>query len=86
MERFISFGWGKLKPIDSIVVMSESLEKLVENLKDGDTELSNFENLKKDFREDAELLCKKGLCPYEWVDCDKKLNYFKDTFQRKISI
>jgi hypothetical protein len=29
MEKFISFGWGKLKFIDSIAFMSESLDKLV---------------------------------------------------------
>ena len=76
-EKFISFGWGELKFIDSIAFMNTSLDKLVQNLKDGDPSLSNFNNFKSVFKEHAELLCRKGFYPYEWVDSENKLKYYK---------
>ena len=66
-EKFISFGWGPLKFIDSKAFMNSSLDILVENLKDGDPSLSIFNNFKDVFKEDAELLCRKGFYPYEWA-------------------
>ena len=64
-----------MKFFDSIAFMDKSLDKLTENLKDEG--LTKFVHFKSVFKENAELLCKKGIYPYEWVDSDSKLNYFK---------
>ena len=68
MEKYISFSIGKLDFIDSFQFMSSSLAKLVDNLaKEGP---SKFPHVTKVFsnQEKADLLLRKGVYPYEYVD------------------
>ena len=54
--------------------MASSLEKLAENLYDKEDKYKNFHNMKREFPDHIDLLCKKGHYPYEWVDSHDKLN------------
>jgi hypothetical protein len=74
-EKFLTFQINKLKFVDSIQFLNSSLEKLVENLKDNEPELNNFPIMKSTFPCNAELLCQKGVYPYEWVDDISKLDH-----------
>ena len=71
----MSFNIGSLKFIDSFQFMASSFEKLVVNLCDEKDKYINFNNMKKYYSDDINLLCQKGFYPYEWVDSDDKLNY-----------
>jgi hypothetical protein len=57
--------------------MSSSLEKLTDNLIDKDSEdrYRHFHNMRREFPEHMELLCKKGHYPYSWVDSVEKLKF-----------
>ena len=56
-----------LRFIDSLGFMSASLSNLVDNLKDGG--IDKFYNLVHEFgKEDAELLTRKGVYPYSYMD------------------
>ena len=67
---------GETKPlhhqirfIDSFKFMAASLDKLVNNLPKGD-----FNNIKKHYPEDkVDLLTKKGIYPYDYMDTLEKL-------------
>jgi hypothetical protein len=59
-EKFLSFSIGPLKFIDSFQFMASSLEKLAENLYDKEDKYKNFHNMKREFPEHIDLLCKKG--------------------------
>ena len=62
----------KLRFLDSFKFMSTSLEKLVNNLNDDD-----LTNLKKHFDDEKiHLVKKKGIYPYDYVNCEDK---FKET-------
>jgi len=76
-EKFMSFKIDKLKFIDSMLFMNSSLEKLAENLIDEKHEdkYINFFNMKKSFGENIELICRKGIYPYEWFDDIEKFNF-----------
>ena len=74
-EKFMSFGIGNLKFIDSLQFMASSLEKLVENLYDKNDKYNNFNHMKKYYNNELDLLCQKGFYPYEWVDNVEKLNH-----------
>ena len=76
-EKFMSFGIGNLKFIDSLQFMASSLEKLVENLYDKNDKYINFNHMRKYYNSgnELELLCQKGFYPYEWVDNVEKLNH-----------
>jgi hypothetical protein len=74
-EKFMSFSIGNLKFIDSFQFMSSSLEKLTENLYDGQDRFKHFHNVKKFFPEHLDLVCQKGYFPYEWLDSLEKLSY-----------
>jgi len=71
MEKYISFSLGNLRFIDSFQFMSQSLESLTENLaKEG---LSKFKHFSKEFtKQQAELLLRKVVYPYEYVDCEDR--------------
>ena len=75
-EKFMSFGIGKLKFIDSIQFMASSLEKLVENLHNDNplTKNDNLNCMKKEFGDGINLVCQKGFYPYEWMDNTDKFN------------
>ena len=63
----------ELRFIDSIKLMSSSLDSLVNNLAKGGHECWGFENYEKNERE---LLIRKGIYPYEYMDSWDK---FKET-------
>ena len=90
-EKFMSFKMGKLKFIDSFQFMNSSLEDLVKNLYDKDNEdkYINFPSMKQYYKDHIDLLCKKGVYPYEFIDNDEKLNYpglpDKSEFYSKLS-
>ena len=69
-ERYITFSLGGLRFIDSLQFMNASLERLVDNLtKD------KFKFLHKfiDGPQQQELLLRKGVYPYDYVDGPAKL-------------
>ena len=75
----------ELRFIDSFKFMSFSVNKLVKNLGEGD-----FVNMKKYFNgEHLQLLKRKGVYPYEWLDSVERLNETqlpsKDAFYSKLS-
>jgi hypothetical protein len=73
-EKFMSFKFGPLKFIDSFQFMASSLESLVENLyNSGDDKYIDFPCMKQYFKEDMDILCRKGFYPYEFIDSDDKL-------------
>jgi hypothetical protein len=55
--------------------MNSSLEKLTENLHDENDKYKNFNSIKSEFPEHYEILCQKGVYPYEFVDDISKLDY-----------
>ena len=69
-EKYMSISFEGLKFIDSMLFMNSSLETLATNLIDETNEdkFINFKHMKEHFKENTELLCKKGTYPYEWVD------------------
>ena len=75
MKKFMSFGIGNLKFVDSLQFMASSLEKLVENLYDKTDKYNNFNHMKKYYNNELDLLCQKGFYPYEWVDNVDKLTH-----------
>ena len=63
----MSFSLGKqLKFIDLFQFMSTSLATLVNNLKKSGIE--NFKCMKNEFGDDIELLLRKGMYPYSFMD------------------
>ena len=60
----------ELRFIDSLRFMVSSLDKLSSNLK-----IDQFDNLKKYYSgNQLSLLLRKGVYPYDYVDCSKKLD------------
>ena len=60
----------ELRFIDSLRVMASSLDKLSSNLK-----INQFVNLNKYYSgNQLSLLLRKGVYPYDYVDCLKKFN------------
>jgi hypothetical protein len=74
-EKFMSFSIGDLKFIDSLQFMPSSLEKLVENLQHPEERYRNYNSMKREFPEHYEMLCQKGVYPYEFVDDISKLDH-----------
>jgi hypothetical protein len=87
MEKFVSFNlsnnenMGTIKFLDSYNFMSSSLATLTENLANiGQTEFKTtrkvFQSLFPNIINDSsfELLLRKGIYPYEWVDDFNKFN------------
>ena len=70
MEKYVLFSMGNLRFIDSFQFLNASLKKLVSNLAaDG---MSKFKHLKTEFKS-HELLIRKGVYPYDYVDSPEKL-------------
>ncbi len=75
-ERYVSFSLGNLRFLDSLQFLPSSLDALVNNLaQDG---LDAFAYLLGEFtsRQDAQLLLRKGIYPYEYMD---SFDRFKET-------
>ena len=67
-ERFISFSIGAFRFLDSYQFLSCSLETLASNLANDNLDL--FRNTRRHFTDNArfDLLTRKGIYPYEYVD------------------
>ena len=73
MERYVSFSLEKLRFIDSFQFLTTSLETLVENLaSDGHGAFKYF--WKKFPQKHAKLLLRKGVYPYDYMDCEDRFN------------
>ena len=74
----MSFSIGStLKFVDSLMFLSSSLDELVKNLysNDDNDKFKDFKNMKNHYNNDElELMCQKGLYPYEWFDNLDKFN------------
>ena len=73
LEKYMAFIFNRwLVFVDSMQFMNSSLNSLVENLGNGD-----FKCLSKEFKhnEQFELVKRKGVYPYEWVDRFDKFNW-----------
>ncbi len=70
----MTFSIGDLTFKDSFQFMAAGLGNLVEALiSKGEDKFKDFHNMKKHFTEpEMELICKKGVYPYEWVDDNEK--------------
>jgi hypothetical protein len=77
-EKFMSFSVGNLNFLDTAQFMPDSLDTLVNNLKtESEDKFDNFKNMKQHFNEEElELICKKGIYPYEYID---DVEQFKET-------
>merc|ERR1712055_565060 len=86
LEKFMSIKLGTLEFKDSLQFLNSSLEKLVKNLKDKglkeeksikDTFTNTYAYFKKDWgnidEEAFELLTRKGIYPYEYMDSWEKM-------------
>ena len=86
LEKVMSIKLGTLEFKDSLLFLNSSLEKLVKDLKDKgikegktlkDTFLNTYAYFKKDWKnidnEAFELLTRKGVYPYEYMDCWDKM-------------
>ena len=75
MEKYISFSLSSLRFLDSLSFMNESLGSLVKNLAaEGD---EHFHHIKRHFPDPKhrELLLRKGVYPYEWMDDESKMDW-----------
>ena len=88
-EKYISFSkeivvdsWEKdgkkfdvkheIRFLDSFKFMASSLAGLVDNL--ARSGMEKFQNLKKEFKENFELLAQKGIYPYDYMNCLEKFS------------
>ena len=72
-EKYISFSLGNLRFIDSLQFLNSSLQKLVENLSKEGEGGEKFQHLTSQFPQNREILLKKGIYPYDYVDSPNKL-------------
>lgn len=74
MQKFISFSVGTMRFLDSYQFMTESLEKLVDNL--ASEGLAHFQQFQKQFPSEdiAKLLLRKNVYCYDYIDCHDKFN------------
>ena len=91
MEKFISFSLDEIQVLDSCNFLSESLEKLVNNLRKSGGKFpitcEIFEKYIKQNPKHKDLLFKKSIYPYEYMDSFKKFKeksfplFFKNLIQ-----
>lgn len=72
VQKYISFSLGSLRFLDSFQFLPNSLAGLVDDLVKEDSK--HFKTLRKQFPngERFNLLLRKGVYPYSWVDCESK--------------
>ena len=78
MEKYISFTLGPLRFLDSLSFMNQGLASLVSNLTAGaDPQDTHFHQIKRHFPDpkQRELLLRKGVYPYEWMDDESKMDH-----------
>ena len=63
MQRYLAFMLGKIRFIDSIQFMSSSLDSLFNNL-----EKKDIKYLRETFKDNTDLMAKKGIYPYDYMD------------------
>lgn len=70
MEKYISFSIGNLRFIDSLGFLPSSLEVFVDNLAgNGESfDITPFKHFQNEITEHTELLLRKGVYPYEYMD------------------
>ena len=68
-EKYISFSVGQIKFLDSFQFMTSSLEKLVHA-----TDKSDFKLTRKEFGDLTEILLRKGVYPYEYINSLERFN------------
>lgn len=73
-EKYLSFQCGGLRFLDSMSFMAESLDTLSGNLADKDKKLTKRFFKKKYKGKDIDLLMRKGVYPYSWVDSTVKFH------------
>lgn len=71
-EQYLSFGIGGLRFLDSMAFMASGLDKLVNNLEPQDKQLTRAYFKKKYKGKNIDLLMKKGVYPYSWVNTREK--------------
>jgi hypothetical protein len=71
-EKYISFSLGNLRFIDSYQFLSAPLHKLVINLRVKGEE--SFIHLANEFKTNTNLLLRKGIYPYDYVDNEEKMS------------
>ena len=70
MEKYMTFGEGQLQFINSLQFMSESLENLSSKLSPQDLVI-----IRKGLTDaEVELLQRKGVYPYEYIDSFERFN------------
>ena len=74
-ERYVSVKLGNLRFVDSYQFLNCSLDELVESFHK-DKPHENFKHFSRQIPDDvhANLLMRKGIYPYEYVDCPEKFN------------
>ena len=83
-EKYISFSIAQLKFLDSFQFMASSLENLVKA-----TNKSDFKITKSEFGDKTDIILRKGVYPYEYIDSLDRFNETQvppiDKFYRKLS-
>ena len=72
MEKYMSFNMGQFQFIDSYQFMQESLDNLAKNLSDDEMVHTKDYFMKKYNEEIYNLMRRKGIYPYEWVNNKEK--------------
>ena len=71
-EKYIYFAIGKLKFMDSLAFLNESLSKLINNLDYADK--IYLHELADEYKQDKKFFDGKGSLPYEYIDKIERLN------------
>lgn len=86
-EQLITMSLGMFRFIDTMSFLPSSLEKLVELLKRKD--LTKFNHTRRLAGGNMELLCSKGIFPYEYLDTPDRLKEtslpIKDNFYSELT-
>jgi len=69
-EKYMTFSINQVQFKDSCNFLNDSLDKLAKNMKPEDFKLTNAY-----FKEQASLMIKKGVFPYDWWNCEEKMAY-----------
>ena len=77
-EEYIVVKYGRIRFVDSYRFLSESLEKLVENLVEHD-----FKILKKEFPDKWQYLNKKLAYPYEYFNSIEDYQKYVDKLKKE---
>ena len=90
-EKYMSISFNNVQIKDSFQLMSTSLESLVNNLSACGKDFSMFHQMRKEFKHHTELLCRKGIMCYSYIDSLDRLKetqlpakvHFKDDMSGK---